>query len=236
MNPSLKRILKDIEIVRKNKDELEARGIYVKIDETNFNRVSILIVPRDKRENDLISPYTHGNFMFLVEFPLDYPLNPPTITFYPQQRICRLHPNYYETGKVCLSVINTWGEDWSPSTSLLSIVTILEERFNENAICFEPSYEAANKNTKMSYNQAVEYSKYKICIIDVSKCPLYKTFEDEIFKEFRNNKDSLLSRLEHLRDMYCGKATVKTPCYAYQIKCDYDKLLNEFNAYLANNS
>jgi ubiquitin-protein ligase len=64
-------------------------------------------------------------FIFKFNFPEDYPLSPPKIEFYPQQSFCRLHPNYYESGKVCLSVIGTWGNnDWCPTMSILSIINV----------------------------------------------------------------------------------------------------------------
>jgi ubiquitin-protein ligase len=228
MDSATKRIIKDMQILQKNKEDLNARGIYVRSDEANVRHIDILIVPRDKREDDLISPYTFGNFMFDLRCPDDYPLTPPQITFYPQQRLCRLHPNYYEIGKVCLSVINTWGQDWSPATSILSIINVLEERFNENAICFEPSYENASRTMRSLYNQAVEYAKYKVCLMDIQRCPLYKRFEEEICLEIKKNAPALLKRLEDLRDTYGDSSIVTTPCFSYTIKCDYSATIEAF--------
>lgn len=228
MDSTAKRIIKDMQILQKNKEDLNARGIYVRPDEANIRHIDILIVPRDKRENDLISPYTSGIFMFELLCPDDYPLSPPQITFFPQQRFCRLHPNYYEIGKVCLSVINTWGQDWSPATSILSIINVLEERFNENAICFEPSYENASREKRLRYNQAVEYAKYKVCLMDIQRCPLYNRFEEDICLEIKKNAPALLKRLEDLRNMHGESSSVTTPCFSYTINCDYAATIEAF--------
>lgn len=100
---------------------------------------------QDINDVELKSPYTGGFFLFMLTIPDEFPLSPPKVVFHPQQNLVRLHPNYYENGKVCLSVINSWGaEDWTPSMSLLSIVNVLEERLNELSLQFEPGHEFAS--------------------------------------------------------------------------------------------
>jgi ubiquitin-protein ligase len=221
-----KRIIKDYEMLRKNKEELSSRGIYFYVNEINISDLTILIVPREKKEGDLISPYTFGFYMFKIGYGADFPMSPPKVTFYPQQNYCRMHPNYYTTGKVCLSVINTWASnDWSPSTSTMSLLNVLEERFNENGICFEPAFEMAAIGVKMQYNKAVEYAKYKVCIIDVFNNPLFKVFENEMNCEVRKNLPYLMMRLEDLRKQYSDSSSASTPCYGFNIKCDYSYMI-----------
>lgn len=223
-----KRIIKDYEMLRKNKDELESRGIYIFVDETNISELSVLIVPREKKEGDLISPYNFGFFMFKIAYGSEFPMSPPKVTFHPQQNYCRMHPNYYTTGKVCLSVINTWASnDWSPSTSTMSLINVLEERFNENGICFEPAYEMAAKDMKWHYNKAVEYSKYKVCFLDIYDSNMFSIFKEEMTAELQKNFPYLMKRLEDLRGEYGDNSVASTHCYGFKIVCDYSYMIDQ---------
>lgn len=223
---AVKRIVKDMEILKKNKDELQSRGIYYHIDEENIRVLHILIVPKEKQEGDLVSPYTYGFFMFQIIFGGEFPLSPPNVSFYPQQDYCRLHPNYYKMGKVCLSVINTWSNnDWTPSTSIMSLINILEERLNENGICFEPGLERSSVEKKKAFNTAIEYAKYKVCILDVLEHPLFRRFKTVMIDEMKANMGYLTRRLEELRELYGNGYVAVTPCYGDRIICDYDNML-----------
>lgn len=219
-----RRLVKDYELLRKNAEELNNRGIYFSINPDNLFQCFVLIVPKEKKEGPLISPYTSGFFMFAFTFANDFPLTPPSIAFHPQQNYCRLHPNYYTMGKVCLSVINTWSrDDWSPSTSVYNLINILEERFNENALCFEPAFSEASDEEKMLYNKTVEYAKYKVCIMDILKSPLFMThFSDQIKSELKANKEYLLKRLDELIRQYGDSPpSQQQVCYLHHIHCKY---------------
>lgn len=223
-----KRIIKDYEMLRKNKDELASRGIYIFVNENNISELSVLIVPREKKEGDLISPYNYGFFMFKIAYGPEFPMSPPKVTFHPQQNYCRLHPNYYTTGKVCLSVINTWASnDWSPSTSTMSLINVLEERFNENGICFEPAYEMTQTDVKWQYNKAVEYAKYKVCFLDVYDSNMFSIFKEEMTMEIQKNLPYLMKRLEDLKEKYGNNTVVSTPCYGFKIVCDYSYMIDK---------
>lgn len=81
--------------------------------------------------------YENGVFSALLKFPQDYPLSPPQLVFDPPV----LHPNIYEDGTVCISILHPPGEDpnqyerpeerWSPIQSvekiLLSVMSMLAE-------------------------------------------------------------------------------------------------------------
>lgn len=223
-----RRILKDIELLNKNKSELQKRGIYYHVNDTDITHLKVLVIPRPKNEGTLYSPYTYGNFLFSIKFENDYPLSPPKVTFHPQQNFCRLHPNYYQNGKVCLSVINTWaGNDWTPSTSLLSLINILEERFNENAVCFEPGRENTSPASKHLYNIAVEYAKYYITILTIDTYQEFSDFKEVIQQELIANMPFLMDRAKHLK-VCVGKRTI-SDTYTNQFEINYDYIINKFH-------
>lgn len=230
MDIARKRIAKDIHLLDKNKQELESRGIHFYINEQDIFSLSYLIIPKPKQDithPELKSPYTNGFFLFHLQIPHDFPLSPPEITFYPQQTLARLHPNYYETGKVCLSVINTWGgHDWTPSTSLLSLANVLEERFNERALCFEPGQERTCDSTLNLYNEAVRFAVYKTAILDVlqKKYEIYDKFQPIIQAYFAKQKEDYLKELNTVKHI---NKTVQQVGYNHSIRMDYMPIFNE---------
>ena len=86
--------------------------------------------------------YEDGCFRATLEFPKDYPLNAPVMTFTPPL----WHPNIYADGKVCISILHAPGEDkfgyeqscerWSPVQSvekiLMSVMSMLAEPNDES--------------------------------------------------------------------------------------------------------
>lgn len=66
------------------------------------------------------TPYHDGLYFFDVMFPQGYPACPPKV--YYRSYGYQINPNLYYTGKVCLSLLNTWfgrnsSEKWDPNTS-----------------------------------------------------------------------------------------------------------------------
>jgi len=113
-----------------------------------------------------------GVFPAKLQFPPDYPLNPPKMRF-----TCKLfHPNVYPDGRVCISILHPPGDDplgyessserWSPVQSvekiLLSVVSILSEPNDESGANVDAAkmwrtnreefYRIAEKAVKKSLN------------------------------------------------------------------------------------
>lgn len=226
-----RRIVKDFEILNNNVQELKSKGIYFNINDTNISKIHILITPREKKENNIESPYTGGFFIFEITFPNEYPMEPPAIQFNPKQNMCRLHPNYYQCGKVCLSIINTWGkEDWSPSMSLMALIITLEERFYEKSLMCEPGFENANLNDIIKFNTAVEYSKYKL-LVDIlnNKYIIFNNFNTIIIDEFNTNYKWHKERLDKLKGTVCD---IILPCYGNLIHINYNKVIQDIELFL----
>jgi ubiquitin-protein ligase len=190
----IKRIQKDIGILNKNLDDLNARDIYFDVDEQDIHNINILIIGKEY-------PYKGGFFLFEFKIPNDFPLSPPKIIFNPQQNFMRLHPNFYECGKVCLSVINTWGgQDWTPSMSLLSLISVLEARFNDKPLCFEPSLEMSGQSAINEYNKLVQYGVYNVAILDVlkNKYKIYENFNNIIKIQFLKKKQEYIDTVKNI--------------------------------------
>ena len=229
-----RRVPKDIELLSKNKEHLAEKGIYFHFFDDDLTRMLALITPRHKSDaaSGLVSPYTGGFFLFEIKFPENYPMVPPKLQFHPQSTACRFHPNYYSTGKVCLSIINTWGsEDWSPSMSLMALLVTLEERFFEMALGCEPGHERSPPAKHKQYNDFVEYNKYKIAIINVVRgnYPIFNPFNKVIEDEFKKNKAWHLARIEDtLMPSLQGK-NIAPPCYGGASLVRYDEIRNMLN-------
>lgn len=87
------------------------------------------------------SPYHGGYFKAQMTFPLDYPYSPPRFKFTP----AIYHPNVYEDGLLCISILHRGGDEmsgeadeetWSPAQSvesvLISIVSLLSSPNTES--------------------------------------------------------------------------------------------------------
>jgi len=110
-------------------EEEPVEGFCVRADESNIFKWDVWIEgPKD-------TYYEGGIFKLRLEFPHDFPLNPPTLTFVSEF----WHPNVYKDGKVCISILHSPGPDdmsgedeserWLPTRSIatimLSVISIL---------------------------------------------------------------------------------------------------------------
>lgn len=81
--------------------------------------------------------YDGGVFELRLSFPKDYPMSPPTLKFISDF----WHPNVYNDGKVCMSILHPPGEDamsgelaeerWLPTQSVTTIVLSLMSLLND---------------------------------------------------------------------------------------------------------
>jgi ubiquitin-conjugating enzyme E2 Z len=132
MTKTIKRIISDIVDMEKNPVE----GIYIKYDKTNIYKMRALII------GPIDSPFHYGNYFFEINFPKDYPNNPPHVIFKTINNDIRFHPNLYANGKVCLSILNTWsGPGWTSACTLKGILSTIQSILNQNPIINEPGFE-----------------------------------------------------------------------------------------------
>jgi len=183
MKTELFKHLKQAQVLRKD-------GIYIVPDESNESKFSALII------GDRDTPY-HGFYMFEFNFVKPYPQHPPEVKFHNANvvNIGRLHPNCYENGKVCLSLIGTWGQNtWDPTTSSIGEILL-----NLKAIVFvndplqsgEPPY-----NHVPALRNGFTYSVRVLNLCDYV-LGTYNKMKDDTFKDvFLVFKDIIIEYVE----------------------------------------
>ncbi|XP_047170475.1 probable ubiquitin-conjugating enzyme E2 26 isoform X1 [Vigna umbellata] len=113
-------------------------SIFVRVYESRIDLLRAVIIGAEG------TPYHDGLFFFDFFFPSSYPTIPPDVHYHS----CglRLNPNLYSSGKVCLSLLNTWSghenEKWQPgvSTILQVLVSIQGLILNSEPYYNEPGF------------------------------------------------------------------------------------------------
>ncbi|GLJ54406.1 hypothetical protein SUGI_1168530 [Cryptomeria japonica] len=114
-----KKVQQEWSLLEKNLPE----SIYVRVYEDRIDLLRAVIIGASG------TPYQDGLFFFDIYLPSKYPQAPPAVYYH--SRGLRLNPNLYETGKVCLILLNTWigrgNEIWDPtSSSILQVLVSLQ--------------------------------------------------------------------------------------------------------------
>lgn len=105
--------------------------------------------------------YEGGMFSGYIVFPSNYPISPPIVYF---NNI--IHPNVYDDGKVCISIlhegVDSWGyeksyERWTPTHTVDSIMTSIISMLSD------PNFESpANTNYSVLWKDKPDEYKRKI--------------------------------------------------------------------------
>ncbi|MCL7045500.1 hypothetical protein MKW94_027159 [Papaver nudicaule] len=147
------------------------------------------------------TPYHDGLFFFDIKFRSDYPNSPPKVYYHSFGY--RLNPNLYQTGYVCLSLLNTWSgnenEKWKPSQStiLQVLVSIQGLVLNSKPYFNEPAYAKMPKNSNpwkassLSYNRNAFILSCKTMLCILKRPP--KFFEEIVVQHFRDRGEAILT-------------------------------------------
>ena len=155
--------------VRRVRTELEETGIFWISEETNITMGWACIGGLEG------TPYHGGIFVFEVQFPDNYPFAPPKFKYLTNDGRTRFNPNLYITGKVCLSLLNTWaGEQWSAIQSLASILQCIQSVvLVADPLHNEPAYVNLQGHEDVPvYNRMVTHAVVKTAILDQLRSPL----------------------------------------------------------------
>jgi len=167
---TLRRIISDIKDLRLN--PLTAHGIFYEHDETDMLKGRALIIgPAD-------TPYADGFYLFRFNFPVNYPHAPPTVEFCTGDGYTRFNPNLYRTGKVCLSILNTWkGEPWSGCQTISSVLLAICTVLNAEPLLNEPGITKAHRDYD-AYNAIITYKNIEVAVFKMLQS-VYMTKDDE---------------------------------------------------------
>ena len=222
------RIFTDIKIFKKS--NLHENGIYCDFDEKNLYKMRALIIgPGD-------TPYENGFYLFKLEFPPNYPLYPPKVTYLTQGDYIRFNPNLYTNGKVCVSILNTWsGPGWTTSCSLTSVLLSIQTLLNNYPIHNEPGWDTvSNKDIRsINYNTILKYANLKIAIIKTLENPPseYDVFKDIMLNHLHKSSKTLYNYIEQNIEFNENK-TLKSEIYNLQIKTNFKKYKNKLDKLL----
>lgn len=182
--------------------------IYVRVYEERMDllRAAIIGAPR--------TPYHDGLFFFDIFFPPEYPHEPPLVHY--RSGGLRVNPNLYESGKVCLSLLNTWTgsgtEVWNPgSSTILQVLLSLQALvLNEKPFFNEAGYDkqmgrAEGEKNSVSYNENAFLVSCKSMLYLLRKPPKhFEAFVEEHFSQ--RSKDILLACKAYMEGVPVGCA------------------------------
>ncbi|KAG0358763.1 hypothetical protein BGZ54_010296 [Gamsiella multidivaricata] len=156
------RITKELSEFAKNPDH----QLFLHYDDSNIMNIKAMITgPPD-------TPYCLGQFEFSLQFPKDYPTNPPKVlALTTNHGRTRFNPNIYAGGKVCLSILGTWrgnaGEQWSSAHGITSILLSIQSLMSDMPYRNEPGHDLEKDLTKLEpYNQKIRHETIRISICD----------------------------------------------------------------------
>lgn len=153
------------------------------------------------------TPYENGLFLFDVHFPPTYPSSPPHVNLQTTGKgAVRFNPNLYNCGKVCLSILGTWGggvgEGWSAqhSTMLQVAVSIQSLVFVPQPYFNEPSFESqmhtpAGKTASEDYNRPLLKETIQWAMLDQMRNPP-PGFEAVVRAHFALKREAILAQAE----------------------------------------
>ena len=219
------RLAKDVREIMKN--PLEDNGIYYKHDESNMlHGYACIIGPSD-------TPYQYGFYFFKLEFTTNYPSEPPKVTYYTQGDKIRFHPNLYRSGKVCVSILNTWrGEQWSSCQTISSILLTLTTLFHNKPLLNEPGITESHIDFE-KYNEIISYKTLEHAILKIiekeyfdKEYNMFTSFYDIVVDNLKKNKKNIEKVIKGLYENHKKQSSknIRTNIYSMNVFLDYKEL------------
>jgi ubiquitin-protein ligase len=221
---TITRLIKDIRQLKK--EPLHDQGVYYKHDEDDLLKGYALIIgPAD-------TPYENGFYLFELLYPTDYPFTPPKLNFLTQDGITRFNPNLYRSGKVCLSLLNTWrGEQWTSCQTISSILLTLVTVFNDSPLLNEPGVTKTHPDFN-NYNDIITFKNFDTAIYNtihnINENSINKLFHEEIIENYQKNYDTIKNKINALKKNKKNMLII-TNIYNMKINIDYNEIYKKFN-------
>lgn len=198
------------------------------------------------------TPYFGVPMFFKLNFPCDYPHQPPKMKFLsyssPNATNIRMHPNYYTSGKCCLSILNTWsGNKWTGCQTIRSLLLSISITLTKDPIENEPGFNnscepfyrpiVVNAGMHLLNNYLKNYKMISFSNDDEENSNLQERFYYYITKTYLNNNSEML--IKNLKDensfvnkwFSCipttkHKKPLKVSVYSLYEKVDFEKTKN----------
>ncbi len=228
MNECIKRIIIDLKDVQKSPID----NIHYVPDEDNIlNGCALIIGPPN-------TPYEYGNFLFEFHFSKKYPYEPPTVVYKSNDGATRFNPNLYRSGKVCLSILNTWsGEQWSACQTLRSMLITLQMTLNEMPLINEPGVdEKLHMSSILKYNKMIHFKTLEFTILHYlknnDKIPIQNPEIIDAIKQYynKNKKDILKSALSLKESLKTEILSIQM--YDMKMNLNYEELYNRLETFI----
>jgi ubiquitin-protein ligase len=225
---SLKRLHKDLESVANNKDTWDGKTTYYyEYNEANIKEGHVMILGVEN------SPYFGGFYFFENKFPDNYPFSPPLWKFLTNDGKTRFNPNLYQingNGKVCLSILNTWGEStWSQVQRFSSVIeTVRAHLFHDKPLINEPGYSEKDLMNDI-YSRMICYQNLNFNVYsNIVHTPEYAIpFKKIMIDNFNKNKDYFKKYIDDNKN-YHGK-TENIRYDSQSVTYDFETLEKKFN-------
>ena len=157
------------------------------------------------------TPYEGGVFFFTITLDSSYPFQHPSVKHDIVSTKMRIHPNMYSEGKVCLSVLGTWGstDTWSPLMTLIQLVLTIQSLLDENPITNEPGYDKTDPVDSRQYTDAIAHEVIR-CSIRYNKCvpPGYTPATERVRKYIQSKQSVLFAKCLQYSEMYPPRVAI----------------------------
>lgn len=200
-----KRLLKEIRglYIQQAQKNLLDNDYLIHYDEENTHLLyAIIKAPYD-------SIYRHRFIRLNFKIPDNYPHSPPEVTFVNHDSV-RIHPNMYENGKCCATILNTWGDDiyekWTSSMGIETILLTFQSFLDNNPYMYEPG-----GRDDETYTVYVKYQSWHSCLIRY-----LQNERIELFNQFINNY--LLLNVEQIF-IDLQSSSIEYPFGYYNCRC-----------------
>jgi len=230
---TIQRLIRDIKEIINH--PLSDNGIYYKHDEEDILKGYALIVgPSD-------TPYFGGYYFFDIQYSNDYPHSPPVIKYCTNGDNVRFNPNLYTSGKVCISLLNTWrGEQWTSCQTISTVLLTLCTLLCKDPLLNEPGITNTHHDFE-KYTKIIEYKNIEVAHMYMMQKKIgyfpshFEIFTEEMEEYCKQNSLLILKYLERKKQEYARKKNgvekVATILYSMCIELNYKKLYESYRSF-----
>jgi len=220
---TIQRLLRDVKQIMKS--PLHDNGVYYQHDEDDMLKGYAMIIGAED------TPYYGGYYFFEFFFPPNYPHSPPRLRYLTNGDGVRFNPNLYKTGKVCISVLNTWrGDQWTSCQTISSILLTLCTVLCKDPMLNEPGITQKHRDFK-SYNTIIEYKNVEVAMLSmVNKrsgyyLDTFDRFYPVVKEHFVKNVATIQKHIDGISSKYTKTTDItSTSIYSMTVTTNYSKL------------